>query len=405
MNDEIQVKIDLGDGTVQTVTVNPRSGFLYSSADNFGKDVVIPIPQRYSDVAYEYVSFLNGDIDVINKNIINRYIVKKLFDLSYFFQDDNLFDYLIEQLLQSWSELSQVIWSFDFELLSSILLHCPYQMLPPEFINNKKFFNEWKKKNNNKDTVLNLVEKYKYMEFRTPGTGKEITRLSKSVNTDDVFMHNTEEYYKSGQRKLISIHEKIKDQGVNRQVNESWYENGNCESKHSYVNGMSSGLWQEWYRDGKPKLRGEYDNQGQKHGMWEEWWPRNKTKSMIEYKDGIMNGLYQQTDESGDVKEKGYFVNGMKEGFWQEPGHKAFSDKVYVEYKNGKKYGLYEVTSKEYGTMEKTYYIDDVPNGLSEAYHIFQGKKHLTWKGYYVDGKKQGLWQEGLYGTVQERYY
>ena len=46
----------------------------------------------------------------------------KLFNLCYFFQDDNLFDYLVDKLLNSWTNIvSEVLGgSLDYELLCDI---------------------------------------------------------------------------------------------------------------------------------------------------------------------------------------------------------------------------------------------------------------------------------------------
>jgi antitoxin component YwqK of YwqJK toxin-antitoxin module len=314
MSDEKRIKLDLGDEKIETALVNSRSGLLYDMSQNIGmgQDVVLPFPQRYLDIAYEYISFLNGDNTVINSNntTLGRYIIGKLFDLSYFLQDDNLFDYSTEKLLQSWSEFSTVIWSLQSELLSDILLHCPYQVLPAEFISNNKFITEWKKKNNRKIIVLNLVENYRYNEHGEPGTGKKITQISKSVNTQDIYIDNAEGYYKCGQPKFVSIREKFK--GVNRQVYESWYDNGKKENVKTWVNHKPSGLCQAWYRNGKPKLREEYNDRGEKNGIWQEWWPHNKIKSIVEYKDGINDGLYEKREENGNTVDRCNYINGLR---------------------------------------------------------------------------------------------
>ena len=59
---------------------------------------------------------------------------------------------------------------------------------------------------------------------------------------------------------------------------------GNKILEFRMVNGLKNGLYQEWYTDGKPKLKGKYLNEIQ-NGKWIFWYENEQKEKDGIYKD------------------------------------------------------------------------------------------------------------------------
>lgn len=93
---------------------------------------------------------------------------------------------------------------------------------------------------------------------------------------------------------------------------ETNYQNGKREGimqerngKHlikrmNYADDMLNGLYEEWFRDGQPKIKCTYNN-NRKDGLYEEWHENGYIKIMCWYENGYIDGLYEEWFETGEL--------------------------------------------------------------------------------------------------------
>ena len=86
---------------------------------------------------------------------------------------------------------------------------------------------------------------------------------------------------------------------------------------------------------GKKILQGQYKN-GLKTGKWTEWYRNGQKEYETTFKDGKPNGLFTKWDSNGQKKVKGTYKDGKWDGLntsWYENGQK-YSEGTYT-YKDG----------------------------------------------------------------------
>ncbi len=64
--------------------------------------------------------------------------------------------------------------------------------------------------------------------------------------------------------------------------------------------GKKHGMLKMWFRNGQPKLKGEYVN-NHKHGEWTHWFKNGQMEMHCFYESGNLEGEYKQWDMSGDL--------------------------------------------------------------------------------------------------------
>jgi len=305
----MQIIISLGSGVEYPVTVDYNSGLLYTLAQDMDEETIV-FPDQFLDIAVMYISFLNGKLQVI----IDKHHFKRLFELYYFIHDDNLFTYLIHELLDLWSEISSVVWTLDFNLQWDILLYCPYQLLPQEFIHNKKFLDQWENTNLQKEgyklIVINQFEEYHYKYSYKEGTisiyktiagnrvgveirgyfyryygGRELNTY-KSINKimteiwrpngklevrryyEDNKLKSRNNYYENGMILCTINYDSNSKHDIRYGPAKFWYDNGSLMSQGNFVNNKKQGIWHEWNKDHTIETTGDYVN-NHKHGEWQ----------------------------------------------------------------------------------------------------------------------------------------
>lgn len=392
MSNEREVSLELEDGRIEVVTVNDRSGFLYTGAM---ANTIYPFPSRFSDVADDYISFLSGDEIVVQRDNIG-----KLFNLFHFFQDDNLLDYLVKQLLDFWTDLSPQIWNLDEDLLAEILLRCPYQVLPTRFTHNNNFIQEWKSINSGKEITLNLVEKYLFWPMRKSERGSKIITLKKMVDTDEIHLNEMQKYYDVDIPMSVVINEDHKRKNKKLKIEKLWYDNGRPEYVHKWLNGKRNGIWEEWYRNGQIKSRIEYSDDDRKEPLYEFWSEGGFLEKSNRYLLGTgLNGKQVNTSEYVTKPIIKYYNNGVKKSEeLYRGGQLEFSEEWYnngqikfrKEYQNDKPHGLWQEWYPNGNKKSVKSYYKSKLNGLEENWN-YHG--NITSLGEYKDGKKYNLWE------------
>ena len=123
--------------------------------------------------------------------------------------------------------------------------------------------------------------------------------------------------------------------------------------------------------------------------------PLNDTIWIGTISNGIRNG-YCKAYKNDTILSAGYFNNNVKEGEWSYYGFGAGKEPEIVEiargnYKNGKRVGKWE---EFYGYIKsKGKYSNDLRQGLWNYYDREIEGAPIILKGYFVDGKPEGLWQ------------
>jgi antitoxin component YwqK of YwqJK toxin-antitoxin module len=82
-----------------------------------------------------------------------------------------------------------------------------------------------------------------------------------------------------------------------------------------YENGIKSGVWHNYYNDGKIKEYITYSND-KKHGLWMIFYTDSILKAKAIYADGEFEGVFQSFHLNGKLYKSGKFEKGLKEGIW-----------------------------------------------------------------------------------------
>lgn len=206
------------------------------------------------------------------------------------------------------------------------------------------------------------------------------------------------------------------------------YEGGNSKKVGTNQEGLSTGLWTEFYESGKIWKKGEYlieTGSSFKEGEWEEYdeatgsrsslatykhgkregkatsyYTDGAKKTIIPWVGGTKSGEAIQYYPSGEKKKTGSFVAGSREGNWTE------------FYKNGKEKSI-SIFKK--GTQTGSYKVFH-PNGKNKIVGQFdeKGKKTGAWlrsdakgktksKEIWLEDKKDMNWELYQDGILMEK--
>jgi len=113
---------------------------------------------------------------------------------------------------------------------------------------------------------------------------------------------------------------------------------------------QKNGFYLEWYRDGKPKVQGQYKDD-RKVGVWVSLDTSGGPKLIEHWEDGLREGESVEYFKQGGIKTEGAFHDGKKDGKWitQYENGQIQSEGVYNK---GRPTGLWTNWSK-LGVKEK----------------------------------------------------
>lgn len=252
------------------------------------------------------------------------------------------------------------------------------------------------------DSTGNLVSLEKYVEDVLQQDAPEIEELS--IHT---------EYYANGNPKFRVAMKNGKPEGLCRQYDsltgkvvrgivfhngevlgseqvdeygnkkseeyEEYYPDGKLKCAGRLYKGKRYGKWKFYFPDGRLEQEGEYHN-GLAEGTWLWYYPDGGLRREQEYRYGKLDGISVEYDDSARVVAKGRYSDDLEDGHWEY-------------FRQG------EVTQGEYRFGEK--------EGLWKSYWTNDGKKRLSFQGYYTggfpDGRHQYFDEEGI--LKQEGYF
>jgi len=212
---------------------------------SYSSCVEIIIPNKYSTIIYNYVDFLNG-----NKVIIDdvHYLIS-CFDMYTYFDDNEYFGYLAQQLYSLWSPLSTslslssqslpslpssqqsntfmwVLNSINPVVSRQVLLQCPHDMLPVHCRNDKLFFSQWLLANTNTTVTLNNGQTY-HSQYTQCSPSQLLPGLTNDANG---ITHSH----------VLTIRH-IVDYNTEFKTVLSYYDNGNLACMTKFENGVTVG--------------------------------------------------------------------------------------------------------------------------------------------------------------------
>lgn len=128
-----------------------------------------------------------------------------------------------------------------------------------------------------------------------------------------------------------------------------WSEEGSLISKGFYLDGLKTGLWEE-YRDDDPFGWGVYES-----------WTEN-------YKEGKLNGLKVHKDSFGSISQ-GMYKDGKREGLFEKFNEDGSLNKT-AYYKDDKREGIHRIFYRGGGFYDICY-----KNGVRQERQSFCEKK------------------------------
>jgi len=209
---------------------------------------------------------------------------------------------------------------------------------------------------------------------------------------------STSVYNKAGKRDGVSTFYTTDGTVLKTEI----YKNGYLLKKGIIdINGFYQGKWEEYYLDGKVKLKGSYKN-GKKYGKWEYYFITGTLEQKGSYdSNGKYTGEWNWYYENGNLLRREEFRKGIEDGVLEEY---AIDGKLIMkgEFFDGEKEGewFYELNDHQ----EKGKYRYGQRNGYWE--HKFPGGK-ISFEGSYVDGAPQGkhkYYSEEGYLLQEENY-
>lgn len=76
---------------------------------------------------------------------------------------------------------------------------------------------------------------------------------------------------------------------------------------------------QERYENGAPRILGDFDNEGNRHGLWTFYFDNGFEERVQDYSHGKLNGMFLQFhNQTGKIILRGQYNKGKKVGVWTE---------------------------------------------------------------------------------------
>lgn len=187
---------------------------------------------------------------------------------------------------------------------------------------------------------------------------------------------------------------------------------GNLETKVNYDEASNKvvGSYTSFYKNGKVKSKGEYDNAGKRVGSWTFYYENgNKAEESI-YDVGKRTGLVVEYFTNGSPKHKGAYVEDKRVGIHEyfHPNGKVLGSE---NYKNGSLVNFGDFYSEEglitmqQGTGSLVKYYDNT-NKLEFANYV-NGKLDGNYASYFENGntKWEAKYQSGVLQGDYQSYF
>lgn len=228
------------------------------------------------------------------------------------------------------------------------------------------------------------------------------------------------EYHDNGKVKLVGGFKNGLKSGIFREydrdgelVNGFVYVNDTLVSEGMVeAGGVFVGEWTTYYRSGTPKSTGSF-NQGKKDGKWVFYYKNGKKEQSGQFKENVVTGSWTWYYENGQIKKTEFFNRrGLLEG--EQVEYDSLGNELSRgEYYNGNREGawFYQVGDfKEVGAFlsgqedgvwnyyyknGKIAFTGEFNEGEPKGKHVYYHKNGIKKKvGKYAGGLKHGIWKE-----------
>ena len=179
----------------------------------------------------------------------------------------------------------------------------------------------------------------------------------------------------------------ISPEGIYTGLWKLYYKNGAVKAEGEYENGIQNGEWVYYYPSGQIEQKGLMKN-GTYVGSW-TWYYSNGTLKRTEYYNGksLLEGTVTEYDSLGNEIARGDYYNGLREGEW------------FYHVNDYKEVGAYTIGFRDgiwrsYYENGKLYWEGAYSEGEPKGKHVYYHKNGMKkYKGKYQAGVKHGVWR------------
>ena len=342
------IPISVGYGVIKEVPINKNSGLLFNlhldtiHEEPYNLTQYLTTGSKWSTSIDEtsvtiYVQFLLGN----QTTIIDRNILVSCFLIYSLLEDTNFFNFLLTQLHQRWTLLSQILYNSEDYVLphdvkEDIFLHVPQMLLPNKYINDKVFMNNWITKynqqtitlNNNSErfTTTNYVQTIENSLYDKTTDSYYDTPIHEQI-TNNVYVEpstinnegNMVEYYSKFMSTISNINNSCKlsqekrynGQVEGEQIDSEWDDNSTnikYENVTTYVNGQQMGPHVQ-YVNGNI-IEEEYIENGNPIGDSKRYFNNGQLELLTHYASDEQSITFSSYHENGNLR----YVIRNKEG-------------------------------------------------------------------------------------------
>jgi len=250
------ITLNINDDSSITIPVDKLSPLLLSSIvnsdtltiDDNNNTANLQVPDKYLPMFQHYNNYLLCE-DVIINDVDE---LSLCIELATYYEDQQFLSLLMTKVYNIWNEFYPRI-PYDRE----VFLRVPFEFVPDWLMDQKPFFKQWLKINENKTITLNGNETYHtIVEYYGP---ENLHNHDCKPNCEcKTWVYKLEAYHTINGRKV--------GYGVAKQ----WYENGQLIRQYQYDSYVKDGLQQWWHDNGT--IRGVYGYKDRKkHGLHAEY--------------------------------------------------------------------------------------------------------------------------------------
>lgn len=125
------------------------------------------------------------------------------------------------------------------------------------------------------------------------------------------------EWYDNGKLNAMGAYNKGKETGTWK----IWHDNGQLADSGFYADGERSGIWHAWHENGKPAAVGNY-NKGNASGIWKGWYDNGQMDYVAKYVNGEPDSTGTWYFKNGRMSAQEYYDRGIliSKKYWDENG-------------------------------------------------------------------------------------
>lgn len=166
-----------------------------------------------------------------------------------------------------------------------------------------------------------------------------------------------------------------------------FYPDGTLKAIGDYVDDLRMNQWKYFFRDSTLEQIGRYYADAP-DGTWRWYFENGELRKEQEFRDGLENGSVVEYNDSNEVIVTGQFIDGLRTGIWVYSSHNVIET---GEFSLGERTGKWEIRWTDIDQIsELTYWVDGVLDG---QYIKYYPDGTIRWRGKYVDGEKDGVWE------------